>query len=194
MAPRCTMCRWQGSANLGSHPVFLGFPGRALASDLQLLLKEIKGCITVCQSFAFLRGVVFQQMPPHFWASPVLYSFTCLSSGKYSLMERRIPVPYLFIFQGFCFVFQFSSRRVSHALHRSVCGFWALHCCDSDLPAVPFCPGIPPFGWFCALSPHFVTEAINPPVPLWEQLRWCVCEGSRMAQTLSLPIIPLVRD
>jgi len=117
------MCRRQGPANLGSHPVFLGFPGRALASDLQLLLKEIKGCVTVCQSFAFLRGVVFQQMPLHFWASQVLYSFTCLSSGKCLLMERLIPAPHLFIFQGLCFVFQFSSRRVSHVSHRSVWGF-----------------------------------------------------------------------
>lgn len=50
----------------GSRPVFLGFPGRALASDLQVLLKEIKGCITACESPAFLSGVVFHQMPPHF--------------------------------------------------------------------------------------------------------------------------------
>lgn len=106
----------------GSRPVFLGFPGRALASDLQVLLKEIKGCVTACESPAFLSGVVFHQMPPHFWASQVLYAFTCLSSGKYLLMERLIPLLYLFIFQGFCFVFQFRSGRVSHAFCISVCG------------------------------------------------------------------------
>lgn len=113
---------WQFLSNLGSHPVFLGFPGRAVASDLQLLLKEIKDCITGCQSSAFLSGVMFHQMPPHFWASQVLYSFTCLSSGKHLLIERLIPLLYLFIFQGFCYVFQFRSRRVSHAFHISICG------------------------------------------------------------------------
>lgn len=112
----------------GSRPVFLGFPGRALASDLQVLLKEIKGCVTACQSPAFLSGVVFHQMPPHFWASQVLYAFTCLPSGKYLLMERLIPLLYLFIFQGFCFVFQFRSRRVSHAFRISVCRLG--HCID----------------------------------------------------------------
>lgn len=114
---------WQFLSNLGSHPVFLGFPGRAVASDLQLLLKEIKGCITVCQSFAFLSGVMFHQMPPHFWASQVLYSFTCLSSGKHSLIERLIPLLYLFIFQSVCFVLQFRSRRVSptHFTFLSIC-------------------------------------------------------------------------
>lgn len=114
---------WQFLSNLGSHPVFLGFPGRAVASDLQLLLKEIKDCITLCQSFAFLSGVMFHQMPPHFWASQVLYSFTCLSSGKHLLIGRLIPLLYLFIFQEFCFVFQFRSRRVSHAFHISICGW-----------------------------------------------------------------------
>lgn len=117
---------WQFLSNLGSHPVFLGFPGRAAASDLQLLLKEIKDCITVCQSFAFLSGVMFRRMPPHFWASQVLYPFTCLSSGKHLLIERLIPLLYLFIFQGVCFVSQFRSRRVPHAFHISICG-WS-HC------------------------------------------------------------------
>lgn len=117
---------WQFPSNLGSHPVFLGFPGRAVASDLQLLVKEIQDCITACQSFAFLSGVRFHQMPPHFWASQVLYSFTCLSAGKHLLIETLMPLLYLFIFQGFGFVFQFRSRRVSHTLHVAVCG--CSHC------------------------------------------------------------------
>lgn len=117
---------WRFLSNLGSHPVLLGLPGRAVASDLQLLLKEIKDCITACQSFAFLSEVRFHQILPCFSASQVLYPFTRLSSGKHSLIERLIPLLYLFIFQGFGFVFQFRSRKVSHAFHISICG-WS-HC------------------------------------------------------------------
>lgn len=65
-----------------------------MACALQLLLKEASDCITTCKRSSCLHRAGFHQMPTHFWASQVLYSFSCLSFHNlliYSLTALVYP-------------------------------------------------------------------------------------------------------